>query len=169
MKNRLIVSALLFLGFVFLAFFFSDQKGATQALEFSAHSERGGLKQQTIVIGRATFTVEVAETREAQATGLSGRTGLGKDSGMLFPFSPPQNVSFWMKDMQFPLDLVWIANGKVVGVTKNVPAPEPGTQISDLPNYTPPEPVDYVLELNAHSSEAFAVGDSVTIADLLAT
>ena len=69
---------------------------------------------------------------------------------MLF-LMPRQGVqTFWMKEMRFPLDMVWIgADCRVTGVTHNVPHPAPGTPSSDLPRYKSPEGTLYVLEINA--------------------
>ncbi len=69
---------------------------------------------------------------------------------MWFEFETPRIASFWMRGMRFPLDMVWIdADLRVVGVTADVPHALPGTPDSDLPTYTSPSPVRYVLELNA--------------------
>ncbi len=68
---------------------------------------------------------------------------------MLFVFPTEQRPGFWMKDMRFPLDFVWISAGRhVAGVTENVPAPSPGTADGALPLYSPDSPVLYVLEVN---------------------
>jgi len=98
-------------------------------------------------IGPASFHVEIADTLRSRAQGLSGREKLGEQNGMVFVFTIPAKYGFWMKDMRFPLDIVWIRNGKVTGIAENVPAPE-GSNLN-LPNYYPPDSVDMVLELNA--------------------
>lgn len=70
-------------------------------------------------IGHRTYTMEVVVSPSAQAQGLSGRADIGSD-GLVFLFPQPKFQYFWMKDMQFPLDLVWISQGKVMGVTPHV-------------------------------------------------
>lgn len=135
-----------------------------QALENTAR--QNVKKTSLVIINSRQYNAEVASTVEEQSLGLSNRDSLPENSAMLFPFSPPQTVAFWMKDMRFALDIVWIANGKVVGIEKNTPPPSAQTAPHDLPNYRPPQPVDYVLELNAGQSQYFNVGDEVTITEL---
>lgn len=139
------------------------------ATTFEAVEDDSLLKSRLVTIGSQTYVAEVAESAEEQAQGLSGRTNLSEAAGMLFPFSPPRTVSFWMKDMLFAIDIVWIAEGKVVGVVTNAPQPESGVAPQDLPTYEPPQPVDYVLELIAGQSQFFNVGDTVTISRLEST
>ena len=93
--------------------------------------------------------------------GLSGRPGLTNDQGMLFDFGSLQNPSFWMKDMKFNLDFVWIANGKIIYITKNVSAPPAGTSDGQLKLYNSPSPVDWVLEVSA----GWADGNKIKIGD----
>jgi uncharacterized protein len=52
--------------------------------------------------------VDVADTRATQERGLSGRTSLAPDSGMLFQFSKPGHITFWMKEMLIPIDIIWL-------------------------------------------------------------
>ena len=69
-----------------------------------------------------------------------------------------------MKEMQFPLDFVWISEGcTVVDITPSVPAPSPGTTLSQLPTYASGAPAAYNLELNAGEAEEYglAIGDLV--------
>lgn len=66
------------------------------------------------------FRVEVARTTEEQAKGLMFRTAMGADEGMLFPFDPPRDASFWMKNTVIPLDIVFIGtDGKVLNISAN--------------------------------------------------
>src|SRR3989338_1768244 len=100
-------------------------------------------------VGSAVFQVEIADTIEKHATGLSGRNELEKGRGMLFVFDQPIIPGFWMKGMKFPLDIVWISNGEVIGLEENLP---PDHTLSPA-TYSPPKPVDMVLEINAGASE----------------
>ncbi|MSQ07049.1 MAG: DUF192 domain-containing protein [Dehalococcoidia bacterium] len=103
-----------------------------------------------VTIGEARFLVEVVATPEQRAQGLSGRPQLKQGTGMLFIFEKEGAYGFWMKEMQFPLDLVWISSQcAVVDVTLGAPPPAPGQPQSELPIYTPKAPVLYVLEINA--------------------
>ena len=115
-----------------------------------------------ITIGKNVFTVEMATTTLEEARGLSFRTSLAEGTGMLFTFQPDiQN--FWMKDMNFPIDIIWIANGRIAGFAENAP-PQPGAQLWELTIYTSPKGVDRVLEVNAGTvaKDGINVGDTVT-------
>lgn len=115
----------------------------------------------TVTIGKNKLKVEMAEAALAQLKGLSWRKSLDPNSGMLFVFGTPSFYSFWMKDMFFPIDIIWISNDQIVDITKNVPVP----QGNYLPTYSPSEPVNYVLEINAGYSDSHGIkiGDQVKI------
>ena len=108
-----------------------------------------------LTVGSKQIFVEIMDTPQKQAQGLSGREKLESDQGMLFDFSKnnPEGVipNFWMKEMKFNLDIIWIWDKKIIGITTDVPAPL--TPQSELPFYSPPTPVDMVLEVNANWSE----------------
>ncbi len=96
-------------------------------------------------INGQTIRLEVARTSEEQSIGLMNRTDLAKDRGMLFVFSPPRPVSFWMKNTLIPLDMVFMSNGVVKYIGTQIPpcAGDP------CPSYGP-EPkidIDGVIEL----------------------
>lgn len=116
-----------------------------------------------VTIGQFAWPVELAVTSEQQAQGLSGRAELAAGSGMLFVWDQESRRSFWMPDMNFPLDLVWI-NGDcaVVDITRDAPPQAPGQSRDELPRYTV-EGVQYVLEINAGESALHSVnpGDQV--------
>ena len=112
----------------------------------------------TVTVGDASFTVELAATPAQQFQGLSGRPNLAVGTGMLFAFEQEGKRAFWMKDMRFPLDMVWIdAQCRVVDITRDAPPPEPGQALSDLPTYGPSAPVIYVLEINAGDPEGAGI------------
>ena len=90
--------------------------------------------------------MEVVDTPETRAKGLSGRTNLEKGKGMLFKFDQDTVVSFWMKDMKFSIDIIWINDEKVAKIDEKLPLPDEGK----LPKrYASPEGVDFVLEVPA--------------------
>ena len=92
----------------------------------------------TVVIGPVAFPVEVAVTPEQRQQGLSGRPSLASGAGMLFVFESPMPLQFWMKRMQFPLDMVWIGADCTIGeITRDVPPPPPDTKDSDLARISP--------------------------------
>ena len=111
--------------------------------------------------------VEVAATQEQRSQGLSGRDSLSSGTGMLFIFETDGNYTFWMKDMRFPLDLVWIsAECLVAEVVANAPPPEPGQTPNELARYTPSVQARYVLEINAGEAKTAEIdpGDAVEFA-----
>lgn len=101
-----------------------------------------------IDLNKHSLTVETVTQPASIELGLSGRSSIGAD-GMLFIFNRDQETKFWMKEMQFDLDMVWLRDGQVVGVTANVPAPSPNIQRQALPLYSSPGLVDMVLEIPA--------------------
>ena len=126
--------------------------------EATATPETGDARP-IVTIGGASFVVDVADTRATQQQGLSGRESLAEGTGMLFVFEEERHLSFWMKEMNFPLDMVWIdASCKVVDISSDVPIPEPGQTLADLPTYGPETPAMYVLEINAGASAAAGFG-----------
>jgi len=113
-----------------------------------------------VAIGEASWPVELAVTPAERSQGLSGREVLPQGTGMLFVFEGDQHLSFWMRDMNFPLDIVWIDSScHVVDISKDAPIPESGQGLSDLPRFSPSEPARFVLEINA--GEFDDVGGSV--------
>ncbi len=112
-----------------------------------------------------TIVAEIAETAEQKEKGLAGRTVLGANEGMLFPFSEKGSYGFWMKGMKIPIDIVWISGTTVVGFEENAPPPpDISADDSKLPIYLPPSPIDNVLELQAGSVRTLGLrkGDTVT-------
>ena len=115
-------------------------------------------------IGSAEFAVELAITSQEQIQGLSDRLALAPDTGMLFVYEQEGHRSFWMKNMHFPLDILWISEDcTVAGASLNVPPPEPGQALAQLPTYSPEAPVQYVLEINAGevTTRGVTAGDQV--------
>ena len=113
-----------------------------------------------VIAGRVTLTVEMARTVEEQVRGLSGRPGLNPGHGMLFVYDGPRPVSIWMKDMRFPLDIVWIHAGRIVAIEKHAP---PLTLAGPERVYT--ATADLVLEVPAGFTDRqrIRVGDSVQV------
>src|SRR3989344_7098066 len=104
-------------------------------------------KTKSLTVGSASIKVEIADTDAKRSHGLSDRQSLSENTGMLFIFPQSGIYPFWMKDMHFPLDFIWISQKKVVDVAENVPNPKnPGDH---LPLYSSREPIDMVLEVNA--------------------
>lgn len=123
-------------------------------------SEKGKLK-----VGKQEYEVEVVKDIISQARGLSGRKSLDSGAGMLFIFSDSSTRAFWMKDMNFPIDIVWIREGRVVGFVQDAPIP-----IKNSANLVPPtfysnEPADMVLEVPAGTvkKDGIILGDTIEL------
>lgn len=112
----------------------------------------------TLQLHGQIIKLELADTETKRARGLSGRSPLARDEGMLFVFPGPTKPGFWMKEMKFPLDLVWLdEKWRVVDLIQNA-TPESYPQ-----TFTPPAPVKYVLEVTAGfvNRNHLKVGDTV--------
>ncbi len=98
--------------------------------------------------------VEIADTMAARAQGLSGRERLAENEGMFFIFPISAIYPFWMKDMKFPIDIIWIRGEKIVGITENAAVPDAS---GGLPIYSPPTIVDKALEVDAGLAKTFGL------------
>ena len=90
--------------------------------------------------------VEVADTLKKRSLGLGKRTSLKKGWGMLFVFENRKPHRFWMKDMQFPLDIIWLDNHRIVHIIHNA---KPANSRGKPEVMTSPVPVNFVLEIAA--------------------
>ncbi len=118
----------------------------------------------TVTIHGRTFQVDIADTVTKQGQGLSGRPSLEENEGMLFIFKGEGDRTFWMKDMNFPIDMIWIKDNRIVGFAENA-VPEPEKSVFALTLYRSPEPVDKVLEVRAGVVQKLQIktGDTVAI------
>ncbi len=114
-----------------------------------------------VKINSVEIPVEVAAGMMSRARGLSGRQSLDEKSGMLFVFSKPAIHSFWMPDMHFPIDIIWINDGKIVDISANV---SNDFSLLNPRTYKPSQPAQYVLEVNAGFAEKenIKIGDEVS-------
>ena len=117
-------------------------------------------KSATVQVHGQTLKVEVERSDRAKAKGLGERSKLVDGRGMLFLFDSPSTYEFWMKDMRFAIDIVWIANGVIVDISRGVLPPGAGeTPVSVQPHV----PVDTVLEVQSGAAANWELGDAVTI------
>ena len=103
---------------------------------------------------RAVVTVEVAHTETEKVRGLSGRDGLAPGRGMLFVYQAPARPLIWMQGMRFPLDILFIQDGRVVDLVKGANPPAPGATPEV---FAPREKVQYVLEVPAGFADRYGV------------
>ena len=114
--------------------------------------------------GEVSYTVDVADEAEERYQGLSGRKAMAGDEGMLFIFEEEAQRQFWMKEMQFPLDIIWIdGQCRLIDVAADVPIPPSNAESGDIPRVQSPSPTKYVLELNAGewASAGLSAGDRI--------
>lgn len=127
-----------------------------------AGAETITLPTKNIKVGGANVEVEIADTDDNRAQGLSDRKKLDEGKGMLFDFTNTdyKEPGFWMKDMFISIDMIWINDGKIIGITPNVPLPEKN---KELEIYYPPSEVTHVLEVPAGWSvkNNLNIGDAV--------
>jgi uncharacterized membrane protein (UPF0127 family) len=100
-------------------------------------------EKETVRVGDCEFVVELALSPAQHYRGLSNRDDLKNNEGMLFIFEEEQDKSFVMREMNFPLDIIFIRDFKVVNLYHNL-APE-GSQPAH--SYHSGSPVDAVLEI----------------------
>lgn len=133
----------------------------TQPALVETHTDERTDVSPYVVMGGEKISVEVVKDDAAIHKGLSGRTSLAMDHGMLFVLPKPDIYHFWMRDMHIPIDIIWIDEGRVVDIEKNVP---PEFDPASPRFYTPSRPAQYVLETNAGFAEKNGVkaGDKIT-------
>ncbi len=121
-----------------------------------------GVKHQGVItLPEAKIDVEIAKTKEEVERGLSGRLSMGEKEGVLFIFPAMGQYSFWMKDMNFPIDIIWISDeGRVVHIKENI-TPDSYPKIT----YKNDAFAKYVLEMNAGSASKYGLylGTSLTL------
>lgn len=100
-----------------------------------------------VTVNNFKLIADLALTQDQQTKGLAVKNTMNESQGMLFVFEHPSLESFWMKDMKFPIDIIWMdANRSVVYVA---PQLEPCPAIGDCPAYVPTKESMYVLETKA--------------------
>ncbi|HVY72768.1 MAG TPA: DUF192 domain-containing protein [Candidatus Paceibacterota bacterium] len=116
---------------------------------------------ETVSIGGVLIDVEIASNDEQRELGLSNRASLAEGKGMLFVFDPPRDVGFWMKDMNFSLDMIFAnTDGVILNIAHDV---SPDTYPNQL--FHSAGEVRYVLEVPAGyaEKEGIAVGQVIEV------
>ncbi len=118
-----------------------------------APGERPQPSRASLEIGGVSVAVDLASTTAERELGLSGRTSLASGEGMLFLFDEAGLWGFWMKNMNFPIDIIWMdAKGRVITVADSLP-PESYPAV-----FYPQAPARYVLEVPAGFARAHSIG-----------
>lgn len=112
----------------------------------------------TVRIGYKIFNVKIADTPGLREKGLSGHAPLAVDEGMLFTFGKENIPRFWMKEMLFPIHIIWINSDFEVAGVEGYLTPETYPK-----TYSPNSKIKYVLEvgINAYENVDSLVGQSV--------
>jgi uncharacterized membrane protein (UPF0127 family) len=126
--------------------------------------EVGGISQvfktkEYVVIGDSSLIIETADTKEKRLIGLSNRSNLAANQGMFFVFEEPGYHRIWMKDMNFPIDIIWLNDVKqVVSIKENV------TPDTYPESFKPSKESLYVLEVESGfvKKKGIKIGDQLT-------
>ena len=150
MKKIFIVYALLIIAVIILA-----------VLRFGNFDLFASKKDLTLA--NQTFKVQIADSEDKRIKGLSGKRNLPEDEGMLFIFDKKERYAFWMKDMNFPIDIIYIEDDKVVDIKKN--AQPLKDEESNPQTFKSSTPANYVLEINAGLADKYGIknGDTITL------
>jgi len=122
-------------------------------------------KNAIVTIDNQSFNVSIANSEKDREIGLSETKSLDQNQGMLFLFNNPGYYSFWMKNMKFPIDIIFINNDQIVTIHDNAQI----IKAQENPMlYTPTQSSDKVLEIQAGISEKynFKIGDKVKYENL---
>ena len=112
-----------------------------------------------IKINNTNILVKAVISQKEKEKGLSGRDDLGENQGMLFVYDKPGFYEFWMKNMKYPIDIIWIDSaGQIIDMAQNIPVPDDN---SELITYISSQPAQYILEVNA----GFIKGNNIKIGD----
>lgn len=132
----------------------STQEIKTEKISFTKEGEVQIFKADSLLV---KLDIEIAESEYETQTGLMYRESMAEKQGMLFIFPDVAVHSFYMKNTQFPLDIIYIdENWKIASFQENAqPLNESGLSSQ--------VPIKYVLEVNAGLSEKWLleVGDDV--------
>jgi len=117
------------------------------------------LSTVNIKIATQNYSFEIARSILEKSQGLSHRSSLCQNCGMIFVFDQQDYYPFWMKDTKIPLDMIWLdQNNKIVTITTASPQDGQKTFIND-------KPAKYVIELNAGITQRLdlKIGDTINI------
>jgi|SRR5581483_1453557 len=115
-------------------------------------------QDKNLIVNGSAIQTEVVSSPADLAKGLGGRACIGADEGMLFVFLRPGYYPFWMKDMKFPIDMVWInTNHQAVHIAPDV---TPSTYPQSFVNT---QLAQYVLELKAGAANKLGITYGSTI------
>lgn len=117
-------------------------------------------KQIGVTVNGVELVADVAATGEQRGKGLAVKDHLEENEAMLFVFSKANDYQFWMKDMKFPIDIIWLdTDRRVVHVEHSLQPCDPDY----CPQYNPGAKAQYVLETVAGFAERYGVTDDTVV------
>ncbi len=117
-------------------------------------------RQVNVTVNGVGLVADIAETGEQRSKGLAIKDSLNETEGMLFVFSEPRQYVFWMKDMKFPIDIIWLDSNKtVVHVEHSL---DPCSPVS-CQTYGPGADSFYVLETVAGFADKYGVTEGTKV------
>ncbi len=122
-------------------------------------------KKITVAVNNNTMRLLVADTLAKEYKGLSDRNNLGEYDGMIFLFATEAKQTMVMRDMRFPIDMVWVNRGVVVDVAPEVPL-ELGKTEAELTRYTPRLNANTVIELKSGLAKKLGIQVGSVIAEV---
>lgn len=116
-------------------------------------------------IQQTSLQVYIADSANEQAVGLGDIPELPATHGMLFIYSQPAQYSYWMKGVEYPIDIIWLKEMTVVDITPNIQPEDPSTALQDYARYSPAVPVDGVLEVTSGLTDqvGIEIGHHLTV------
>ncbi|MBP9762667.1 DUF192 domain-containing protein [Patescibacteria group bacterium] len=106
---------------------------------------------QSVTIAGKPYRLEVVRTDAAREQGLSNRPALLPGTGMRFVFETPDRYTFWMKNMRFPIDIIFVQDGTIVNIANNLPYPKTSTETPA--SVRPPQAFTEAIELPAGDAD----------------
>ena len=117
------------------------------------------LSRPTVSIGKHVFAVELAQSSEERQLGLGNRKNISDNAGMLFVFPERDRHSIWMRNMLFPLDIIWLNSADTKEGSLTVVDMRLEVSPETYPEaFLPMEDALYVLELPAGSAKKAGIG-----------
>lgn len=118
--------------------------GAVVFLNIFSQDSNADIQKHKLIVGKTEIFVDIADTLGERTEGLSGRGALPANEGLLFIFDTNDKHAIWMKDMKFPIDILWIDEQFIItDIVENI-SPSSFPEI-----FEPQNPARYVLETNA--------------------
>jgi len=141
-----------------LSSFYKSLEAQKQNFFKASNTPNDGYLQARVIVNGFELTADIAITDDEKTKGLAIKDNLKENESMLFVYEQPTRLGFWMKDMKFPIDIIWLdSNGTVVHIEHNlqpcVSILNTGSSILNCPTYTPDKDSLYVLETIAGFSQ----------------